>query len=575
MKKRLLSVIIAAVMLLPTLLFAGCSKKDNIITLSGSAVNAMTLTMYSIKGDKTSDEAVQKVEDEINRITETDFNTHIILRMFTESEYKEKLEADLAKAEENYVPADEDEETSGTGDETTEKKTEEITTPASTLETTTASEETDENGETKRVVVKKEQVAYPAENGTQCDIFLLTNVDDFHDYVNNNVIQTLSGELLGKSALITKYVNPTLLGSANVLQNTFAISDNKLIGDYEFVLMRKDIADNLSYGDDTVHTVAQIQQFATDAGVSVVDTYGIEPQAATLGEGNLIGSYVGFNPKNDVNAIPKNLLTNAKYQADYSIIKTMLSSGTMTKGTLADSKNAPCILVKGGADIYETYGKDYYISVYKYPTATNEVAFNGAYAVSTYTKSVSRCMQILTYMQTDKEFANILRYGVKNENFTLDDNDFVTVLNHDYEINPNYAGNMFLHYQNNEMDASELLLSKDEWKLGKKQNLDAVASPYLGFSAINTLSLTDSDGKVESKTSSADMMKSVKELSADLQKQIASFSGTDVTEHFNSLGATFEANENVKTAVSTKYSNSPLSRYVAWYTVRFESEEGK
>ena len=573
MKKRLFSAIIAVVMILPMFLFSGCSSSDNTVVLSGSSVNPMTLTLYSIKGDKTTDEAVQKVEDEINRITEADFNTHIILRMFTEEEYSKKLEEDLAVAEENYVPVDDD-ETKGTGDasDTTKKVTEEITEPKETLKTTTAAAETDENGETKRVVVRKEQVAYPAENGTQCDIFLLTNVDDFHKYVNENVIQTLSGELLGKSALITKYVNPTLISSANVLDNTFAVSDNKLIGDYEYVLMKKSVADQYSYSEETVHTLAQIQQFASITGSKIVDTYGIEPQAAVLGEGNLLGYYVGYNPKSDVNAIPKNLLTNTKYQDDYTIINTMLSSGTMTKASLENSAGADCLLVKGGADIPELYGNDYYVSVYKYPTVTNEIAFGGAYAVSTYTKSVTRCMQIVTYMQTNEEFANILRYGVSGVNYTKNDEDFVTILNHDYEIKPEYAGNMFLHYQNNEMTKSELLLSDDNWKLGKKQNLDAVADPYLGFSAVNTISLIDSDGKVESKISSEDMMKSVTEESAKYKKQIQAYTASDVATYFNTLGEAFEANENVKAAISTKYSNSPLSKYVAWYEVKFNSE---
>ena len=113
--------------------------------------------------------------------------------------------------------------------------------------------------------------------------------------------------------------------------------------------------------------------------------------------------------------MPRNLLTNASFQKEYAMIRDLKKAGTIVEGELTEDTNAACIFAKGSAAIPELYGDDYYVSVYKYPTATNENVFSSVYAVSTYAQSVKRCMQVINYMQTDAEMVNILRYGVKDE----------------------------------------------------------------------------------------------------------------------------------------------------------------
>ena len=574
MKKRILGIILAVLLVLPTLLLAGCEEENKVVNLTKDGTVPLTLTLYSITEEETTEEARQAVEDEINRITEYEFNTHIILRLFTADEYNEVLEKDLAVARENYVPAEVETDANG------ETITQAITTGKDTLETTTAAIETDEDGETKRVVIQEAQTVYPAENGTQVDMFLVNSLDAYNTFIANGDIQALDGELIGSSAIINKYVNPMLMSAAATTTGTYAIPNNKLIGDYEYILLRKDLVDKYSYDPANLTTLAKLETYINDVkadGVTpVLDTYGVSPLAISMtGEDSFFGSYVGYNPAQSNNAMPRNLLENSSFQKEYGLINSLKANGTMVEGEFKEDTNAACIFMKGSSSIPEIYGDDYYVSVYKYPTATNENVFNSMYAVSTYTIRLERCMQIITYLQTEKELCNILRYGVKDTHYTFDEEtEMVTILNHDYSMNPEYCGNMFLTYQNNEMSEAELALSADSWALGKQQNLDAVGSPYLKFSPLTTeVMFEDEDSMSEYEMTGEEMMAEIIKASDEAEKKLAESTATGeaLTEYLKTLGAEFGANKAVQAAVSNKYTNSPFARYVAWYKVTYDS----
>lgn len=575
MKKRILSVLLAAFLALPIFVFTGCSESDSTVNITRNNGNALTVTLYSITDKKTDPKAVQAVENELNRITEYEFNTHIILRLYTEDEYDEVVAKDLAAAKENYIPSETDAEETSEGETTT---AEEITTPSETLEIKDTEAETDENGESKRVVVKEEKTLFPAENGTQVDIFLVNSIDNYNKYIAGGDIQTVAGELIGKSAIINKYINPILMKAVNVLDTPYAIPDNKVIGEYEYVLLKKDLVDKYNYNPENLNTLTSLTNFVNDVSsnesgyVPILDTYGVKPLAISMtGEESFFGAHVGYNPAQNTNAMPRNLLTFSKYQQEYSMIKSLKAAGTMKDGKLGDGTNAACIFAKGNASITENYKDDYYVSVYKYPTATNENVFNSMYAVSTYTKSLPRCMQIVTYLQTNAEFRNIFQYGVSGVNFEKDDNNFVTILNHDYVMNPEYTGNMFLMYQNNEMTEDELALSANDWELGKKQNLDAVASPYLGFSPTSTEVNFENNLSEYKRLTGEQMMSEIRKLSDSYEAKLEAYTGTgdDLIAYMNTLGEEFGEETAVKTALSNRYSNAPFARYVAWYKATY------
>ena len=94
MKKRV-QCLIMAILLLFTCFLTSCGEEDE-DTLSFNQgtkkAHAMTITLWGIKGDNTTDEAVELVEEAMSAVTQAEFNTALKLNLFTYDEYKENIE---------------------------------------------------------------------------------------------------------------------------------------------------------------------------------------------------------------------------------------------------------------------------------------------------------------------------------------------------------------------------------------------------------------------------------------------------------------------------------------------------
>ena len=103
MKKRLLCLVLGLLMLLPMVL-TGCSDDDADMVYE----DIRTLTLYTIKEEGTTDEAIAVVEAAINDITESKFNTHIELRCYLADEYYSVIEETLFAAKEEQERKEEE-----------------------------------------------------------------------------------------------------------------------------------------------------------------------------------------------------------------------------------------------------------------------------------------------------------------------------------------------------------------------------------------------------------------------------------------------------------------------------------
>ena len=563
MKNRLLSIIIAMLMVLPMLAFTGCKEKNNVVVLTSSDANPLTITLYTIVGEETSDETLKLVENELNEITQFEFNTHIILRGYTEAEYNAIVEKDLIEAKKSFDNKDEN--------KTVAKETER------------PKADTDKNGETKRVTVKKAEAEYPAEEGKQVDIFLINNLDMYNNCINNGQIQTVAAELLpgSKSDILTKYLNPTLLNTMSRTHSTltsYAIPNNRLVDSFEYILLDKGLVDKYGFNHEEVLTLTDLKPFISAASgeagyTTVLDTFGIEPLAETID--GVLGAYAGPNMPSEAQFSPDCVYNDVLYREEYVMLKDYKANGTIVEGTPEDftaETKAACVFLEGNTYTPEKYADKYYVCTYKKPTATNENVFNSLYAVSSYTKNLQRCMDIIRYMQTEEEFVNILRYGVEGKHFTKDENNFVTVLNNDYVIAPEYAGNMFLQYQNSEMTEAELEMSANKWDLAKKTNLQLISGPYLGFSPSTTdvLVFTFNPKRMDSEYKNADYSIAeigarIAEVTAEYEKEIASLNGSELDAKMAKLGELYEEDEIIDLALSNNYRQSVYARYMQWY----------
>lgn len=571
MKKRLTAALLCVLMILPVSLLTSCGGGGRSTYTQKTPV---TLTLYTITDEKTTEDGIKAAQVAINDFTEVNFGTHVELRMFTADEYAEVLDARI------QAMAD----ASGEAPVVTTAAEEEADAADDTAEETQKSEET-------KVYRKREDVVYPKAGDNQVDIFLVSNIDMFNTYCAAGMLRPIDDYLAGTYTVLNKYLNPYLMQASKFLATGmhYAVPNNHMVGEYEYILLNKEIVDSFGYYPDDIHTILQLNDYVTDvtahaAGYTpVIDTYGIKPLAVTLdGAGDFFGAYIGHGASGDTSAMPKSILGNGKFQNEFTTLRELRKSGKMINGEMpapgtAAQTKAAAILVKGDINLPELYADEYYASVYKYPTATNDNTYNSMYGICAYTKNADRCMEIISALQTDEKFRNIFQYGKKNEDYEINNKTgLIDIINREYVMDPLYTGNQFILTPNSDMTDAELALAADKWKAAKEQNKYIAASPYFGFSPLSTVAAFDDPTTMtEAPKTAEDMLADIKKLSDDFNSRIDSFNGD--SEALKALMSTMndemKDNKSVKNAGKTIFTNSPLALYNAWYKMMYKPEE--
>lgn len=574
MKKRILSLLICVLLVLPTVLMTGCSKEDHTVTLTGSDATALTITLYTICEEEVDEETRQAVEDELNTYTRRKFNTNLKLRLYTEDEYNTVLAKDL---EASKKPVAEKKQTA----DTTKK-------PA---------KQTGKDGKPLPVQIEEYQEKYPAEEGTQVDIFLINNIDLYNECILDETIFTLAAEIIpeGASYELCKYINPVAMKAVtntSLYRSTYAIPNNKVIDDYEYVLINKAFADANGYDPAKLTELKDLGEYIDAAKASgsftnvVLDTYGVAPNYEGLSSDSLQGTTVVKDlytysqaATADGNllvnqALPKSILGESDFKNAYKMLHTYRADGTMIEGEYTEDTNAACVFLKGNIAVQqlEKYTSDYYVEIYRKPVANNETIFNSLYAVNAKTKNVTRCMQIIHAMQTDPEFVNMFKYGVEGVHYEKSEKDgeedliYILPEADNYKMSFEYAGNQFLAYRNDKMTVEEDLLARDNWALGKQQNNDTAISPYLAFSA-NTSEFEDPENTKTSDFTTQQMTEETVKASVEALEKLAAFEGTaeEFDAFYKTVADEFEDNEYVDDALENDFLNSPYGLYVGWH----------
>ena len=152
MKRRLLSLLLCALLIVPSVLMLASCNQDGFIP-NVTPIRPMTVTIAMITDGSTTDAAVQATQDALNKITENTYNTHVVLKLYTEDEYEDAVAA-MVKA--RYEDDLEGETYSSIG----------------------KSEMTEVNEFGRPVTV------YPEPYENQIDIFLCTSFEMFRSYLN-------------------------------------------------------------------------------------------------------------------------------------------------------------------------------------------------------------------------------------------------------------------------------------------------------------------------------------------------------------------------------------------------------
>ena len=508
MKKSLLALLLVLVMCL-SLFCVSCSTstEDGEENKQEAEIEPMTITLYAPTKGTTTQEQVELVQTAFNNITESKFNTHVVLKLIPEDEYEATVN-DTLDAIHKQIEEEESLEESRLQAER-EAREQGIELP----------KETEPETENKDDEIESPEISYPEVTENQMDIFLVNTFETYYNLAVSGDLAPIDQELSQNSKLLSSYVYPYLIRAAKVDGSTYGVFNNTVFGDYEYLLLNKELIDKYDYDPEEMSSIEDIALFLQEVKQNEADV------VPFLGELNapvvywddtksVIGAFVGnaFSSSGKVDATsylpealyPGNLFNSTAYRAWMAEYNKLYQADCIVEKT-EENKDAKfaATIIKGDVTLSPTYastygnyktdefgfkyitdenGVDYYVSVYKRPVADNNNVFNAGYVVSAYTKDVQRCMEILTCLNTDSALSNIFMYGVKDTHYTINEaTGLIHKITDKYAMDITTAGNIYLLTPSDDMNEYWQFMSKNGWENAKNTNREAVMSPFLGF----------------------------------------------------------------------------------------------
>ncbi len=502
MKKRLLCLFMCLIMVMSVVLTSCSEKSDEEVAndISDQASEAaMTLSMWLVCEEEISPDNQAAVTKAINAITTSKFKTKLAIEFLTEDVYRSKLDAAIAefKKYQESVQPEEDVEVEGEGDgeETGES------------ETYTDATETNDLGLT---VIK-----YPELLANQVDIIYIAGEDMYIDYIDKGWLAELDTELQVSSKKLKEYISGTLLSAAKMNGKTYAIPNNRTIGEYKYMLLNKELMEKYNqhayweqgmikgFYNENLYSFLNLVYLFEDDVIPVDSTYedclnllahywyiDAEDYSVDLNKFSVFGYH--YDNMQDLNRGSvalgfESLFANEDFAEGFLKLNEFRLKEYFRQDKDARSKVAvkfttgdATILTEGE---YVEDGVTYYPVVVGYPTASSEDIYGNMFGVCAYSLSVSRSMEIVTYLNTNSELRNLLQYGVKDLHYSIvEAEDGTEVIKRNtnasfkYMMNIYATGNTFIAYP----DPKENM-APDVWESGKIQNRNSLVDPLLGF----------------------------------------------------------------------------------------------
>lgn len=458
MKLRILSLVLCLAMLVCA--FASCGKKkdDTEDIVSETATRAaMTVSMYVITEDGTTDEAADAVEKAVNSMIKSKYTTKVEITYLTADEYYSAVETQFNIMKNNAKkPAADD---TATGD---------------AAETAPVTEELiiGENGVA--------ELRYPSLTPGQIDIVMIADYAKYEEYVENGWLAPLDSAVTGTFKKLGDYVYPATLEAAKIGGKLYAIPNNgPIASEATYIVINGELAKEFkldTYGMDSLTDLADFLAFAaTKEGVTPIRNTSVDvtnalymgADAATrtlTSKFSLVGQY----GKNATLTAPESLFANKAYTDELLGLAKLDFAGYFGNGS--DEKYA--VEVKtGDLDAMCADSENNEIIVLSAKAKPADQIAAPMFAVSAFSdaNTFNRAMEVVTYLNINEDFRNLFQYGIEGTNYVLDETtDEVIKLTSDYNMDIAKTGNMYIAYP----DAG---MSKNIWEMAKKQNLATVA----------------------------------------------------------------------------------------------------
>ena len=497
MRNKIISLLLLTAMCMSVLL-TSCSDVETGYEEETSTIPAITLTLYGIKEEGTTDEAVSLVESEINRITEDKYKTTVELHLLSAEEYSETIENAFVSIDEQTERTELAEKAS-----TAAAKAARLAAKALTIdqqkEKKRAQREYEKWNEARGQSM--EEISVTMSDDVQLDLFLVDDYNYYLDLIERERIADISSPLTSTYSIITKYVNPLTIAVAKVTGSYYGVPANRKLGadsnEGYYYAFRTDLVEKygLELPTDIPPTLNSLDEWLGTVKAKENCTVFLAPPKA-------IQSFDFYN--NDMDNFPaygtKNIevtATNSKELEFTFDIGSGLDSGVaylhfkkMSKyrnsgffgpegadpkttdfavgifqGTLDEVK----AVLGDKADKYSYYP-------YTYPKVTTKDAFGSTFVVSTSCKYPNRAVQLISGFCTNEALRNLITFGVQDVHYEVNlDGETITKLTNDYNIAFERFGNSLIGYvpeelgENYQQDAIE-------------RNLNVKASAFIGYS---------------------------------------------------------------------------------------------
>ena len=598
MNKRLISLFLCFLMLI-SVSATGCSvfgggaetTADSGVTVDPDSGSAITLTMYIPCEKPVAEEDRLLVEEAINKITKSKFKTQINLYLPTVDEYYETIEGimqarayeqeqeELAKSE--LKKAIRAAKAEGVDSEVAISKFYDEHPEWVKYQETTADPDAEETApETRLNELGMPEIKYPDERENQLDIIWLSGYDKLIEYIEADQLQRLDEELSSSSKKLKQYIYTGALDAVKTAgSGTYAIPNNTVIGEYTYLLLNKSLVDKYKYSPSDLTSVVKCADFLADVSkyepdvlpvvgelpVTLTKYWSIDPDTLevdhdkfnVIGHGisdmATLGSMFNFTGLFGTNA---ELANTSDYAKQLIAIRTYKDLGYITEDT-STTKEYAMRVVKGGGELVEVYGDDFYMNVIESPRAGYEDIFGNMLGVSTYTRSLKRSMEIITYLNTNSDLRNILQYGVEDVHYELDEDGLLHRLNDRYMMDINKTGNVFMAYPEEGMP-------KNVWDYGKSQNTDAKTLMTLGLRFKEDDFTSSDDENALEKLRSA--IRAVNEYSAEVEQKLMNAQSVEELEAvMRDVASKFGTDPNIKAITNSSAQNpTPSSVYYDW-----------
>lgn len=509
--KKTISLLLAAVMILSavSIMFTSCSFGDEEVKADiGENVTTrkpLTLTLYGVTGETTTPEAIKAVEERLNRFSETEYSTTLVLKLYTEDEYRDVLDQAYEKLQHEAEVAEFCDGARKIRERVDKKRNKLLTEAEQSAKTAAEKKAATEKAEAEAKAAEELAAAIEAGEAEpeplaegQVDIVFINDFDHYIDSINtadtDPVIIPLDSYLKLDSKILTDYIHPTLLSAAKIGGSTYGLPINKGIEtETTYYVLDAELVEKYQFDTTQLMNFANVEYFLADIKANEPDVIPLlrapeEIQGYDF-YNNEIGNPIGITNPEFGEYIPVSCRrTYSEFTVTnfFDIMSDFRKYGYLPEiGADTTGMRFAVDIRKGtDADVKKWEEEGYIVEVYKTARATTENTLGAMYAISAYSKYPDRCMEILEMLYTQPEFKNLYTYGIEEVNYKVNPDNTVTRLNDEYMMDFMKSGNTFIGYLDEGMDP-------DYVKNAVAKNFSVKRHGFLAY----TINLTEEEQK--------------------------------------------------------------------------------